>query len=220
MPKEAIQREGYGGGVTELLVTLRTTSFSRAGERSQARNCHSPGPFHMGIKLRMFKQWILKFLCAPFLAPATKKQPMQLPWSLPVPRRNLVIKLFSFLGSSVHVMCRKCCPSSFRCSGWLCCLLGSGLKTWIPSTRDSLVLSQSLILTLYVCMGVAVLRVKLEYRAPWDPWTENKNVRGHVSKGKHGCKCPGYLPIASAWKKGCFLPFYVFCNKSSVWMPL
>lgn len=99
-------------------------------------------------------------------------------------------------------------------------LLGSGLKTWIPSTRDSLVLSQSLILTLYVCMGVAVLRVKLEYRAPWDPWTENKNVRGHVSKGKHGCKCPGYLPIASAWKKGCFLPFYVFCNKSSVWMPL
>lgn len=56
MPKEAIQREGYGRGVTEQLATLGTASFSREGEHSQARNCHSSGPFHMGIKLRMFKQ--------------------------------------------------------------------------------------------------------------------------------------------------------------------
>lgn len=56
MPKEAIQREDYGEGIIELLVTLGTASFSREGEHSQARNCHSSGPFHMGIKLRMFKQ--------------------------------------------------------------------------------------------------------------------------------------------------------------------
>ena len=108
-------------------------------------------------------------------------------------------------------MCSKRGPSSFRCSGAGCTrFVRLWFENMIPSTRGSPVLSQSLILTLCVCMAVAVLRVKLEYRAPWDPWTENKNVRGHVSKGKHGCKCPGCLPIASTWKKGYFCHFMFF----------